>query len=154
MDSPNENENQSIQYWKDRATYLKHELEEFTESSHQLEQELEYQLKLKEEQIRELRLKLNKQQQENEMMRLKLIKSENEITQLDGRYQSEKREKEEMHKYTRENMWTRLLPLDSKIITQPSWGYQRPATWMRDSTLVSFVKLSVNSAIILPDSLT
>ncbi|XP_055684717.1 nuclear distribution protein nudE homolog isoform X2 [Lutzomyia longipalpis] len=102
MDSPNENENQSIQYWKDRATYLKHELEEFTESSHQLEQELEYQLKLKEEQIRELRLKLNKQQQENEMMRLKLIKSENEITQLDGRYQSEKREKEEMHKYTRE----------------------------------------------------
>uniref|UniRef100_A0A1L8DC77 Putative nude protein n=1 Tax=Nyssomyia neivai TaxID=330878 RepID=A0A1L8DC77_9DIPT len=101
MDSPN-GEHDSIEYWKNRFTYLKHELDEFTESSHQLEQELECTLKQKEEQIRDLRLKLNKQQQDNEMLRHKLIKCENEITQLDGRYQKEKLEKEEMHKHTRE----------------------------------------------------
>ncbi|GAB0096323.1 nudE [Sergentomyia squamirostris] len=100
--SPSESESKSLQYWKDRATFLKHELDEFTESSHQLEQELEYSLKQKEEQLRDLRLKLNKQQQDNEMLRLKVIKCENEITQLDARYQTERKEKEEMGKYMRE----------------------------------------------------
>ncbi|XP_055711778.1 nuclear distribution protein nudE homolog isoform X2 [Phlebotomus papatasi] len=102
MDSPTESESKSLQYWKDRATYWKHELDEFTESSHQLEQELEYSLKQKEEQIRDLRLKLNKQQQDNEMLRLKMIKCENEITQMESRYQSERKDKEELAKYMRE----------------------------------------------------
>ncbi|XP_059618763.1 nuclear distribution protein nudE homolog isoform X2 [Phlebotomus argentipes] len=99
MDSPTE---ESLEYWRDKATYWKHELDEFTESSHQLEQELEYSLKTREDQIRELRLKLNKQQQDNEILRLKTIKCENEITQLEGRYQAERKEKEDLRKHMRE----------------------------------------------------
>lgn len=89
-------------FWKAKARELKTELDEFTEDSHQLEKELEIQLKLKDDQLTDLRYKYNRQQHEIDSLQSKLRQCENELLQWEQRHKKEKAEAETLRKHTRE----------------------------------------------------
>ncbi|BFZ17442.1 hypothetical protein BsWGS_20481 [Bradybaena similaris] len=104
---------EEIAYWKNLAQKYKRdyddtkeELEEFQTSSHELEQELETQLRQEEKKVKELALSTERLQNECDSLRDKLQKlqtdSHNRVTELEDSYARVEAHKNELQKYIRE----------------------------------------------------
>ncbi|XP_038211733.1 nuclear distribution protein nudE-like 1 isoform X4 [Zerene cesonia] len=109
MESPQQIDSDSIEYWKKQAKYyeqkvidIQQELDEYTENSAQLEKELEASLVQVEKQNRDLEHQNQRLKNEIEMLRNKLERSQHETNALENELQTLKKEKEKQAIYVRE----------------------------------------------------
>ncbi|CAK1547198.1 unnamed protein product [Leptosia nina] len=109
MESPQQLDSDSLQYWKKQATYyerkvndLQQELDEYTENSAQLEKELEASLGQVEKRNKDLEHQNQRLKNEIDQLRNKLDRSQQETNALENELKALRKEKEKQAIYVRE----------------------------------------------------